>query len=67
MAEHWYMDNDLYNEYSSVRGRITSAKFRSELENELQLLDNECCQPDIDLNQAVSKAYTTMQMILAES
>ena len=61
------MDNDLCNEYCSVRGRITSAKFRSELENELQLLDNECCQPDIDLNQAVSKSYTTMQMILAES
>lgn len=64
---HWYMDNDLYTEYCSVRDQITGAKFRSELENELQLLDNECCQPGIDLNQAVSKAYTTMQMILAES
>ena len=63
----WYMDNNLYEEFVVAREQITIAKFRSEFENELLSLDSECFRLGTGYEKAVNKAYTTMQMILAES
>ena len=63
----WYMDNNLYEEFVVDREQITIAKFRSEFENELLSLDSECFRLGTGYEKAVNKAYTTMQMILAES
>lgn len=63
----WSMSDSVYKEFCDVRDMITVAKFRTEFENELFTLDGECYKEGTDIEKAVSKTYTTMEMMLAES
>ncbi len=60
---------ETYEIYKNLRTQVTTARFYGELDWELQEMFNACreAKTDEEIEKIVSKAYDTMEMILAES
>lgn len=62
-------NEELFKEYTELRQEVTSARFYGPLDEELQTMFEACMEAgsDEEVEEIVSKAYITMQMLLAES
>lgn len=68
--DEWYLFEKNWNELGRIREHITSARFRCELDKRLAQLYSQCilfAEDRSRMEDEVHKAYSEMQMMLAES
>ncbi|WP_369297545.1 hypothetical protein [uncultured Neglectibacter sp.] len=60
---------EMFSKYTALRNEVTHARFYGALDAELQAMYEACLEAktDEEIEKIVSKAYDTMEMILAES